>query len=38
MRSAGGTKPGAPDAVVSATNFSIAAFAAPSFQDGSGSV
>jgi len=38
MRSAGGAEPATPVVVVSATNFTIACFAAPSFQDGSGSV
>src|SRR5262249_42259766 len=38
IRSAGGTKPGAPAAVVSASNCRIARFDGPSFQDDRGSV
>src|SRR5262245_31948931 len=38
MRSAAGTKVGAPAFVTSATNFRIACFDGPSFQEGSGSV
>ncbi len=37
MRSAGGTKVGAPCWVVSATNFKMACFEAPSFHEGKGS-
>src|SRR5262245_33834034 len=38
MRSGGATKSGPPDLVTLATKSTIAFFAAPSFQDGSGSV
>src|SRR5688572_10719348 len=38
MRSAGGTNPGPPFVVTLSTNATIARLAAPSFQDGSGSV
>ena len=38
MRSAAGTKSGPPSVVTFATKSTIACFAGPSFQDGSGSV